>query len=371
MNKSSSESCGCLIAVALLIVICFDGWWKWIVIAFLALIIVSFLINYFVHEDKKTDKTCFDASEDKEQNKSCELFRPNFRIRYESGDGDVTTRDIYIKKINGIVVSAYCFLRQEERTFVIDRIMECVDLESREKIDGDLKIFFLNKYKNSACPSNFYTFDEWNDLSYSKLKPVSEEVGEFELNEKFKMKFATYKEGFVEGEFLCLKVKVSSYLIDMLYVVVLDDSGVSRNVGLSKIVYVEGIEDFNQYLQNKFYKSDDGKLITLFKNFANELSILVYLGRADSSLTAKKKSIIFEYLNSIGANCSEEVFSKACRKIKLDLSDFKKMVLSFSKCIAEEKKYSFVSVCESVVGDIEKAKPFGLAGLQYVKSKIK
>ena len=58
-------------------------------------------------------------------------------------------------------------------------------------------------------------------------------------------------------------------------------------------------------------------------------------------------------------------------KVKVELPEFKKFVNVYSKFIEDGQKGSFLSVVESIVGGREKAKPFGLAGLQYIESKIK
>ena len=61
----------------------------------------------------------------------------------------------------------------------------------------------------------------------------------------------------------------------------------------------------------------------------------------------------------------------AGRRIKVDTAEFKKIVNAFSKISPEDRKNAFVKAAELVVGGRAKAKPFGLAGLQYIESKIK
>ena len=128
---------------------------------------------------------------------------------------------------------------------------------------------------------------------------------------------------------------------------------------------------YMKYLEEKFYASDVGKTSVLLQKYSAELFVLVYLGRADASLTAAKRNIICEYLNGIGAATSEDIVARACRRIKIDTAEFKKIVDKFSKVIPEDRKKAFVDAAELVVGGRSKAKPFGLAGLQYIESKIK
>ena len=178
-------------------------------------------------------------------------------------------------------------------------------------------------------------------------------------------------EGFLNDEFICEKMFLSSYNSDKFYVSMRNYKGERYNVGLSKIVSVDGIDNFGEYLESKFYASVYGKAIALLQRYSDELSILIYLGRADASLTAAKRTAICNYLNSIGANTSEDVIARAGRRIKVETTEFKKIVNSFSKIVPEDRKKAFLDAAELVVGGRAKAKPFGLAGLQYIESKIK
>ncbi|SHH25753.1 hypothetical protein SAMN05720766_10975 [Fibrobacter sp. UWH9] len=334
---------------------------KWLIVAFL-------LATFFLKNQKRESVAEVDSVQNK---KNVNDFSPNFEIKYEDSEGNETLRQIFAKKIDGQVLTAHCFLRDEERSFYIPRITECVDLETGEIVTNDIKRFLLKKFKQNVRPCDVYRYEEWVERSYNKSKPVSENVGEFDINQKLRMTVVTYKEGEIQGEFLLEKVRISSYEIDGLYVVLLDENGDRHNVGLSKVISAEGIGDFTAYIENSYYQSDNGKVQRLLMDYNEVLSILIYLGRADASLTAKKRAKINEYMILIGADCTEDLIAKVSRRIKLELTDYKKIVNKYAKEISENQKKSFKETAEYVVGGREKAKPFGMAGLQYLDSKMK
>lgn len=69
--------------------------------------------------------------------------------------------------------------------------------------------------------------------------------------------------------------------------------------------------------------------------------------------------------------CNNELLAVVSKRIKVDTSEFKKIVNVFSKSVDPSKKSLFLAAANKIVGGKEKAKPFGLAGLQYIESKIK
>ena len=300
-----------------------------------------------------------------------EKRQPEYEITYTDSDGETSTRKISVLSFDGRAIDAFCFLRNEKRTFYVPRISECIDISAGEVIGGDLQQFFADKFNLKLKPCDVYDFEKWASKSYSSVPELPSDLHGFELNEKIRMTIVTYKEGFINDDFLCDRVMSSSYDIDQFYIMMSDSKGEHYSVGLSKIVSVDGVKNFGKYLEEKFYASDVGKTSVLLQKYSAELFVLVYLGRADASLTAAKRNIICEYLNGIGAATSEDIVARACRRIKIDTAEFKKIVDKFSKVIPEDRKKAFVDAAELVVGGRSKAKPFGLAGLQYIESKIK
>lgn len=295
---------------------------------------------------------------------------PDFEIKYVSSDGEETVRQIKVIDFKGRMLEAVCFLRHEKRTFAVSRIAECVDLSTGEVIQEELHFYFNHRYNKNYKISTMFSFEEWTTAEFVNVPEMPKEIDGFSLDEKLNMQILDLDSGFVEKEFVCDKVRSSLYNENQFYVSLRDSNGKVYNVDLGKILKVEGVENFGEYLITKFYESDSGKASVLLSKYFQELFILAYIGRADSSITPKKRATICEYLRSVGADCNDEVLSKALRKVKVDQQEFKKIVNAYSKTIADGNKKDFLQACESVVGGREKAKPFGFAGLQYIESKI-
>lgn len=219
-------------------------------------------------------------------------------------------------------------------------------------------------------PSDIIDYDTWCETDYVAIPNLPEGLHGFELNEKLNAKIATYRNGVVEGVFYFERIFESYYKADKFYIQVTDSKGDESNVGFSKILSVND-GDFVTHLLDVFYKSDVGRAEKLVENFKMDLYILLYLASADTSLTLAKKHIICDYLTSAGADCSETVLTKASKKVNVSLQEFKRCANAYSKLIDENLKSLYIATAEAVVGGREKAKPFGLAGLTYIDSKMK
>jgi predicted DNA-binding transcriptional regulator YafY len=60
------------------------------------------------------------------------------RIRYQSGAGEATQRDIEVRDIQGGYCRAWCHLRHEMRTFRVERILEARMLEDGFMEDSEI-----------------------------------------------------------------------------------------------------------------------------------------------------------------------------------------------------------------------------------------
>lgn len=296
---------------------------------------------------------------------------PNYEIKYKSADGEISSRKIYINKFEGKVIDAFCFLRKENRTFVVSNIVECVDLKTGELIKDDLHFYFNEKYHTNFTIREMFNYEDWTKLCVVEYDKLPDGINGFDIDEKFKMKILTYDNGIVYDDFTCQKILSSLINEGQYYITMLNKDGEGLNVELEKILSVDGIENFGEYLTRKFYESDVYKSASLLQNFSAEIYSLVYLGRADSSMTPQKRKIICDYLVTAGAVCNDDVISATLKKVRVDDKDFKKCVNALANSLDDSKKKSFLETALAVVGGRDKAKPFGAAGLQYIESKIK
>lgn len=300
-------------------------------------------------------------------------LKPNFEIKYKSAEGEVTVRKVFAKDFDGKMLDAYCFLRDDDRTFYVPRIIECVDLATGEVLSndkGDLRWYFNERFKKDFKPSDMFEYDEWVKMSFSSCAQLVDDISGFDVDDYFVMKIATYKDGVVSGRFHCGKVYSSMY--DGFYIAVTGEDGCSYNVEPNKVISVEGVEDIVKYINDKYLSSNECKARRLQKECESEISVLVYLCRADgSSLNEKKRTVICNYLKNTGRECTTEILAIVARRISVDTNDFKKIVNALSKMLGASSRPLLLATANEIVGGKEKAKPFGLAGLQYIESKIK
>ena len=73
-------------------------------------------------------------------------YEPEYEIRYVTAEGYESVRQIYIHAFKGRYISAYCFLRHEDRTFTLSHIIECIDLKTGELITENLHLYFNKKF---------------------------------------------------------------------------------------------------------------------------------------------------------------------------------------------------------------------------------
>jgi len=87
--------------------------------------------SHFSNEDKTSDK-----KED-----------ADIEITYEDASGRITQRKLMLTNITDEYIEGWCYLRDDIRTFRIDRIKELVDLETGEIINNDINKYLQNKFK--------------------------------------------------------------------------------------------------------------------------------------------------------------------------------------------------------------------------------
>jgi hypothetical protein len=93
--------------------------------------------------------------------------KASLRIKYEDGNGKKTERTVDIRQLGttgyGHLLIGHCRMRDATRTFRVDRIQECVDLETGELVT-DVYSYLRQKYENSPEYSRDKFFEDEYDL---------------------------------------------------------------------------------------------------------------------------------------------------------------------------------------------------------------
>ena len=259
-----SAGCGFSLALAILIFIASNCGHKSIaVLLALILFVTLFVLKIRLICSYKPDSSeaVGPNLENKDSSRTEVENVPEFEIKYRKTKDAETVRKISVVKI-GEFLSAYCFLKKSICTFSFSKIVECVDLSTGEIVKEDFRTYYAKSRLNSFKPIDIFDFYYWEPVRYSSFMDLPAEMSGFELNEKLVMDVVTFKYGERKEEFVCKRIIEKKNDADRFCVELVDSSNKKLFVGMSKIISVDGIEDFGEYLIEKFYESraDKNKL---------------------------------------------------------------------------------------------------------------
>jgi hypothetical protein len=110
----------------------------------------------------------------------------NFTIKYTDSKGLFSERELIVRNagtINGKkAIFGYCKLRNQSRTFIINQISECVDLDTGEFIK-DIYSYLQNKYENSPEKALYEVETNEKDI-LNVLAFIGRADGQFRKEEK-------------------------------------------------------------------------------------------------------------------------------------------------------------------------------------------
>lgn len=86
-------------------------------------------------------------------------------IRYESASGDYTHRGVTVTDFNDFEIFGYCHLRERYRTFLVERVVSCVNAKTGEVVT-DVSAYLSSIYK--TLPR--YSVDLLNEHHHDALK---------------------------------------------------------------------------------------------------------------------------------------------------------------------------------------------------------
>ena len=140
-------------------------------------------------------------------------------------------------------------------TFKFSRIEEIVDLATGEIVIEDFRSYYAKSRVDKFRPCDVFDFPYWQKVRYSDCSEIPRGVSSFEMNEKHLMEIVTYNDGFLKKEFLCGHVVRNKGGVDKCVIELIGENGEKIFAGMSKIISVDGIDDFGEYLTRKFYES--------------------------------------------------------------------------------------------------------------------
>jgi len=198
--------------------------------------------------------------------------KKTFKLKYKDAKGKVTNRTIDMYRLGeiseGFFILAYCRLRNENRTFRTDRMLECIDMETGECI-SDIKQYFSDLYYNSE--------------QYKEIKEWREKQEEKAIQEE-------YYEEFMQKYAVLLKV--------LMYIVRCDGTFNQREKAIVREIF-ENLENNNELMTdkmlNRIYKNVDMPSYKSFQHsvskLLNDKSIGIDLLQITKNIIATQKNI--------------------------------------------------------------------------------
>lgn len=169
-------------------------------------------------------------------------FNKTFKIKYKDAAGKTSKRTIDVYRFGnasfGFFLLAHCKLRNANRTFRTDRILECIDMDTGEII-SDVDKYFSDIYYNS---------EQYKEREAYKKRQEEKAIQN------------DYYESFIDKHKVLLKV--------LMYIVKCDGSFSQREKAIIKEI-LENIEDNNELLTDKvlekIYKNTPLPTLQTFK----------------------------------------------------------------------------------------------------------
>lgn len=135
--------------------------------------------NDFIYDSDSWEGTLYDSDYN-------HAVSSTFRIKYTDSNGNQTDRDVLVKNIGSIkgkkAIFGYCKMRESNRTFIISKISECIDLDTGEFID-DIYDYLFDKY-NDSPEKSIDEFDKNEKDILNLLAYIGRADGQFKKEEK-------------------------------------------------------------------------------------------------------------------------------------------------------------------------------------------
>jgi predicted RNA-binding Zn-ribbon protein involved in translation (DUF1610 family) len=299
--------------------------------------------------------------------------KPDIEIVYEKENGEISTRQIQVDEVDKKYLQGYCFLRNENRTFRLDRIKELTDLNTNRKITNKEEIinYLQSNFKGSSAtvrisiektstPIDYGT--EYVDDGYFNDSVKTDVI--VAINKNFHIIYDDlYK-------FDADVIKLGKTIYDNSYFILVRNLNVDKFAGLyvNKINEMydlttgEVINDPVKYF-DEIYEKEYEKFIEKEKkqeekeeidNFIEEnldlLKILIYIAKSDGSINSKEKDILIDTLKELFPEIHDplKIIDKVAKN-HLYFNSYNSFSRNAKKIIEDYPEIDFLEFAERIV----------------------
>ncbi len=346
----------------------------------IVLLIIFILIVGYLFKDiplSEEEKKTFTQTE--EQISQTQKPKPqntaDIEFLYQKPDGEITKRKVKVEKVDEDYLKGFCFLRGEERTFKLSRILELKDLSTGLVFDNpeEIKDFLIASflYEDILIDSVGYrniTNENYVDDGYFYGK-VDNEKAIADVNHNFHIVYQNRiefdaavirlgKEKFTNRYFLLIRNlendEFAGLYVDRIIEMFDLDTGESipNPQKYFDDIYEKELLRQRERERKRIQKENIEKFID---EYSDLLKALVYIAKSDGTLNAKEKSILIETLENFDSSIQDpaKIIDKVIKN-HLYFTSYNSFAYNMKKIIDKYPEIDFLDYAEKIVSTQKK-----------------
>ncbi len=295
-------------------------------------------------------------------------------IIYQKPDGEITKRKVKVEKVNDEYMRGFCFLRDGERTFKLDRILELKDLstgivyEDPEEIKDFLIAFF--PYKEIIIDTidyNHTTSANYIDEGYFYGKVDENLIAD--INHDFHILY----EGGIEFDAAVIRLGKEKFTNRYFLLIRNLENDEFAGLYVDKIIEMfdletgESILNLQKYFDDIYEKEllrqrererkriQKENIEKFIDEYSDLLKALVYIAKSDGTLNAKEKSILIETLENFDSSVQDpaKIIDKVVKN-HLYFTSYNSFAYHMKKIIDKYSEIDFLDYAEKIISTQKK-----------------
>ena len=242
----------------------------------------------------------------------------DIEIVYEKENGEISQRKIKVDKVNDRYLYGFCFLRNDDRTFRLDRIKKLTNLKTSEILTNNNEIidYLQWMYGNEKSINQTNNTKNYIDDLYFYREVYQDIVAD--VNKDFHI---IYENNY---EFDAVVIKVGKTLYDELIILVRNlETDKFAGLYVDKIIEMHDLltgevitnpqrffeeiyeKEYQKYIEKEKKRQQKEKIENFLDEHLDLLKMLVYIAKCDGTINSKEKDIIIETLEKLFPDISE------------------------------------------------------------------
>jgi len=243
----------------------------------------------------------------------------DIEIVYEKENGEISQRKIKVDKVDDRYLYGFCFLRNDNRTFRLDRIKKLTNLKTSETLtDNDEIIDYLQwMHGNEKLINQTNNTKNYIDEGYFYGKVNSEIIAD--VNKDFHI---IYKNNY-EFDAAVIRAGKSLYSDKSMLLIRNLDTDEFASLYVDKIIEMHDLltgevitnpqrffeeiyeKEYQKYIEKEKKRQQKEEIENFIDEHLDLLKMLVYIAKCDGTINSKEKDIIIETLKKLFPDITE------------------------------------------------------------------